>query len=138
MRPEEVVQRQFRTARRGYDPEQVRAFLTVVAAELERQGERIASLEEQLLARPSRQRLLEAVGEEVTSILQAADALHQQEREELHDTQARIEQFLVKLGAVRDVLSELIETIRGELAELVEEVEAGAGEEGEGERKPPG
>jgi DivIVA domain-containing protein len=132
VRPEDVAQRQFRAARRGYDPDQVRAFLTVVAAELERQGERIASLEEQLLARPSRQRLLEAVGEEVTSILQAADALHQRERAELHDTQARIEQFLEKLGSVRDVLSELIETIRGEFAELVEEVE------GHEERNPPG
>jgi DivIVA domain-containing protein len=118
-----VAQRKFRAARRGYDPEQVRAYLIVVAAELERQGERIASLEEQLLARPSRQRLLEAVGEEVTSILQAADALHQREREELHDTQVRLDQFLEKLTAVRDVLSELIETIRGEFAELLEAVE---------------
>lgn len=118
-----MAQRQFRAARRGYDPDQVRAFLIVVAAELERQGERIASLEEQLLARPSRQRLLEAVGEEVTSILQAADALHQREREELHDTQVRLEQFLEKLAAVRDVLSELIETIRGNFVELLEEVE---------------
>lgn len=127
-----MAQRQFRAARRGYDPDQVRAFLAVVAAELERQGERIAILEEQLLARPSRQRLLEAVGEEVTSILQAADALHQREREELHDTQVRIEQFLEKLGSVRDVLSELIATIRGEFAQLVDEVKDHE------ERQPPG
>ena len=80
--PAAVAGAAFPTTRRGFDPNEVRDFLRMVAAELSRLQERERFLERELLTRPTEvgiipgeldeDKLTEVLGEETARIIQAA------------------------------------------------------------------
>jgi DivIVA domain-containing protein len=98
--PELVAQRGFITARRGFDPDEVRKFLVQVAKELRAVKQREATLEEALreaeyrAAHPTwdQDSLLSAVGDETASILRSAHSA-------AADIRARAEEVLQAANA---------------------------------------
>jgi DivIVA domain-containing protein len=96
--PELVAQRGFITARRGFDPEEVKAFLAQVADQLRKMRQREAGLEralrdaEERAAHPTidENMLMSAVGEETASILRSAHAAAADIRNKAEDNAARI------------------------------------------------
>lgn len=98
--PELIAQRGFITARRGFDPDEVRKFLVQVAKELRAVKQREATLEEALreaeyrAAHPTwdQDSLLSAVGDETASILRSAHSA-------AADIRARAEEVLQAANA---------------------------------------
>jgi DivIVA domain-containing protein len=96
--PELVAQRGFISARRGFDPEEVKAFLAQVADQLRMMRQREAGLEralrdaEERAAHPTidENTLMSAVGEETASILRSAHAAAADIRAKAEDNAARI------------------------------------------------
>jgi DivIVA domain-containing protein len=93
-----IAQRGFTSSRRGFDPEEVRAFLGKVAQEFRALRQRQASLEEQLreaeyrAAHPAwdENAALSAVGEETASILRSAHTAAADIRGKAEDNAGRI------------------------------------------------
>jgi DivIVA domain-containing protein len=93
-----IAQRGFGTARRGFDPDEVRTFLNQVAREFRAVRQREAALEQSLreaeyrAAHPSwdENTLMSAVGEETASILRSAHAAAADIRARAEENAARI------------------------------------------------
>src|SRR3984893_9629372 len=98
MSPDLIAQQGFSTTRRGFDPDEVRAFLAQIATELRALRQREAALElalaeaEQRAAPPSldENTLMTAVGDETASILRSAHAAATDIRTKAEDNAARI------------------------------------------------
>jgi DivIVA domain-containing protein len=91
--PEQVASREFRTAFRGYDPDEVRAFLSTVSTGLGRLLEEHATLSASAGGRTNLQSEIEAVTRDIGEVLQsareAAEAMR--ERAEADSTRWRSE-----------------------------------------------
>ncbi|HSS10057.1 MAG TPA: DivIVA domain-containing protein [Acidimicrobiales bacterium] len=93
-----IAQRGFGTSRRGFDPDEVRAFLTQVAKEFRALRQRESALEQALreaeyrAAHPKwdENTLLSAVGEETASILRSAHTAAADIRAKSEENAARI------------------------------------------------
>lgn len=125
MQPEEVAGRQFRTVARGYDPAEVRGFLQAVAVELRHARQQAAYLQARLLERrPGREELIDALGDEVRSILLEAEGIRRRARSGLSAVEEHLERFLSQLAEVGDVLDELGSAIRSEWEAIAAGTEA--------------
>ncbi len=98
--PAAVAGAAFPTTRRGFDPNEVRDFLRMVAAELSRLQERERFLERELLTRPTdvgiipgeldEDKLAEVLGEETARIIQAAREAAAKFRSRAEETAQRL------------------------------------------------
>jgi DivIVA domain-containing protein len=116
--PDLIAQRGFASARRGFDPDEVKAFLAQVAEEVRGMRQREASLERALgdaedrAAHPSidENTLMAAVGEETARILRSAHAAAHDIRTKAEDNASRIlkeahDRATVILGEAETVLA---------------------------------
>jgi DivIVA domain-containing protein len=124
--PDLIAQRGFSSARRGFDPDEVKAFLAVVADELRGLRQREAGLErarreaEDRAAHPTldENTLMAAVGEETASILRSAHTAAHDIRTKAEDNASRI------LKEAHDRTAALLEEAETVLARRTAEAEA--------------
>lgn len=137
--PEQIRAREFDAALRGYDRGEVAAFLGVVASQQAGLRQRLAELERRLASRRrgggrgpmNREEALEALGEEVSRILLAAektaaeiraraeDEVERQRREVLEEVRAEVRD---ELEEARERAARLVDEAEREREEVLEEL----------------
>jgi len=96
LRPEQIEERSFVKRWRGYDVDQVRAFLSEIAADLQ--------------TRTESKEIIESAKAEASEMVEAAErAARDRSGEVLTETQARLDQLLSDEREVRKRLEELAE-----------------------------
>jgi DivIVA domain-containing protein len=113
MTPEEIAERQFSSARRGYDRDEVRAFLASISAHLVEIEARAS------LAEPSDP--YEGIGQDVSSVLRAAEEWSARTRVEADQDATEIR---VRAGTEADELRAESDALRVEAEQMVKTVAA--------------
>ncbi len=149
--PQDIARRTFDVARRGYEQQQVRGFLHEVSAVIDRLARAEQELREraeraearlEMADKPDEATLLEALGEETTSVLTSARTAAQEIRTKAEESAARmiaeataeatetrrsaVDDAATAMAEAREERDGILETARAELARRTEEAEAAA------------